>query len=276
MQTEALAGATSSAVHGLTVEDRRGRSQELVLRRYVLVDWLEREPDLAEREAEALVLLEACPIATPVLVAADVDGGELGVPGVLMTRLTGDPPLVAGPTPRQVDRMAALLPTLHATRVPGGSGIRSYHPYDQQRELAPPPWSSDDAMWRRAIELHHRFGPDEAGVSVLVHRDYHPGNVLFTATTGEVSGLVDWVGASLGRPDVDVGHCRFNLVGQRGRAAADRFRDRWLIESGIDRYDPTFDVLAVVGALGSWPTVLSGAERDIEAFMTSALVDVTP
>ncbi len=36
VRAEPLAGATSSAVHGLTVVDRRGRAQELVLRRYVL------------------------------------------------------------------------------------------------------------------------------------------------------------------------------------------------------------------------------------------------
>ncbi len=154
---ETLAGAASSAVHGLTVVDRRSRVHELVLRRYVLQAWLEREPDLAEREAEALVILEPSAVPTPVLVAADVDGAELGAPGVLMTRLPGRPPADPGPSPEQVDRMAALLPVLHATVVPPGSRVRSYRPYDQGLDLAPPPWSTDDAMWQRAIEVHHAF-----------------------------------------------------------------------------------------------------------------------
>jgi len=273
---EPLAGATSSAVHGLTVVDRRGRSQELVLRRYVLADWLEREPDLAEREAEVLVVLESCPIATPVLVAADFDGDELGAPGVLMTRLPGRPSADPGPNPAQVDRLAALLPVLHATRVPGGAGVRTYRPYDQRLDLVPPRWSTDDAMWRRAIELHRAYRADAGSTLVLVHRDYHSGNVLFDRGTGVVSGLVDWANASLGPPDVDVGHCRFNLVGQRGQAEADRFRDRWLLESGRDRYDPTFDVLAVVGALSSWPATRFGAESEVESYVASALADVTP
>ncbi len=110
---------------------------------------------------------------------------------------------------------------------------------------------------------------------MLVHRDYHSGNVLFDPSTGGVSGLVDWANASLGAPDVDVGHCRFNLVGQRGRAEADRFRDRWLTESGRDRYDPTYDLLAVVGGLSGWPATLFGAESSVESFVAAAVAEVT-
>ena len=279
-EAAAMPGATSSAVHGLTVVDRRGRAVELVLRRYVRLDWLAHEPDLAEREAEALVVLEASAVPTPRLVAADVTGAELGAPGVLMARLPGDPPTADGPTPAQVDRMAEVLPVLHATEVPPGVAVRAYRPYDQRLEIVPPPWSTDDAMWRRAIDLHRRSSPsaDDPG-AVFVHRDFHPGNVLFDSIGGRgaehLSGLVDWSNASLGPPDVDVGHCRFNLVGQRGRAEADRFRDRWLTESGRPAYDPTYDVLAVVGALSSWPSQLFGQEREVEAHTAAALAEVT-
>jgi aminoglycoside phosphotransferase (APT) family kinase protein len=279
--SQALAGAASSAVHELTVVDRRGRELALLLRRYVLTDWLAREPDLAEREAEALVVIEGSPLPTPALVAADVTGTELGAPGVLMTRLPGRPPPAPGPSPAQVDGIARLLPVLHETRVPAGSGVRPYRPYDQGRELAPPVWSSDDDVWHRAILLHHAYAGDPADPSaVLVHRDYHSGNVLFdpdagAGTEGQVTGLVDWANASRGLPDVDVGHCRFNLVGQRGRAESDRFRDRWLVAAGRSAYDPTFDVLAVVGALASWPLQLFGQEREVEAFVAAALAEVT-
>ena len=86
-----LAGATSSAVHLVTTTDRRGRAHEHVLRRYVRADWLAREPDLAEREAEALVVVESARLPTPRLIAADVTGERTDVPAVLMTRLAGAP-----------------------------------------------------------------------------------------------------------------------------------------------------------------------------------------
>lgn len=53
-----LPGGTSSAVHALTIAVD-GRVHDVVLRRYVRADWLAAEPDLAEREAEALELLAA-------------------------------------------------------------------------------------------------------------------------------------------------------------------------------------------------------------------------
>jgi aminoglycoside phosphotransferase (APT) family kinase protein len=281
-RAEPLAGATSSAVHALVVRDRRGRSHDLVLRRYVLADWLAREPDLAEREAEVLALLEGCPVPTPRLVSADVTGDDLGVPGVLMTRLPGRTPEAPGPTEEQVDQMAALLPVLHATPVPSGSGLRRYRPYDQDRDLVPPVWSTDDVMWGRAIGIHRSLrdtgsgdSGDPGGSGVLLHRDYHPGNLLLDPASGEVSGLVDWASASRGLPDADVGHCRFNLVARRGRAEADRFRDRWVVDSGRGAYDPRFDITAVVGALGGWPPMTSGPRLEVEAFLAAAVAVVS-
>src|SRR5436305_8261240 len=99
---EALAGGTSSAVHALTIEDAGGRVHELVLRRFVRLDWLAEEPDLAEREATALRLVAGSAAPTPQLVAVAADA-------VLMTRLPGqvewDPPL---------RKLAELLPLINA------------------------------------------------------------------------------------------------------------------------------------------------------------------
>jgi aminoglycoside phosphotransferase (APT) family kinase protein len=71
------------------------------------------------------------------------------------------------------------------------------------------------------------------------HRDFHPGNVLWSG--GEVSGIVDWPSASAGSPDADVGHCRLNLAWQLGMDAADRF----LALCGTE-YHPYWDVVAAL------------------------------
>jgi aminoglycoside phosphotransferase (APT) family kinase protein len=276
----AMPGATSSAVHALDVIDRRGRTQSYVLRRYTRADWLAREPDLAEREAEVLVILEGSAVPTPVLVGADVRGHVTDVPAVLMTRLDGAPIAPAELSRDGLRALAALLPPLHATAVPAGARVRAYRPHGLGRHLDVPSWSTDDRLWARAIAVHRAVQDAGAAPSgdALVHRDYHPGNVLFGAGRegGEapLRGLVDWVNASRGAPDVDVGHCRFNLVGPAGADAADAFRDAWLDASGRDGYDPTFDVVAVVGALGDWPPVLLGTERRIEGFVAAALAEI--
>jgi len=83
----ALEGGTSSAIHALSVEDASGRTHSLVLRRFVRLDWLAEEPDLAEREATALAVAADGQLPTPQLVATDPRGEAAGVPAVLMTRL---------------------------------------------------------------------------------------------------------------------------------------------------------------------------------------------
>lgn len=58
------------------------------------------------------------------------------------------------------------------------------------------------------MEHLRRDAPQYEGV--FLHRDLHPGNVLFDG--GEVSGVVDWVETSWGPADLDVAHCSTALA----------------------------------------------------------------
>lgn len=82
---------------------------------------------------------------------------------------------------------------------------------------------------------------------VFIHRDYHPGNVLWKA--GRLSGVVDWQAASVGPRTVDVFHCRANLIDRFGLAVADRFVEIWKEVSGSD-YHPWAEVVMLVDAMG--------------------------
>jgi aminoglycoside phosphotransferase (APT) family kinase protein len=229
----ALDGGTSSAVHAVDLVDGRA----LVLRRFVRVEWLEQEPDVPAREAAALVALRACALPTPGLVGADPDGLAFGDPAILMTRLPG----AIEWRPRELDgflrRLAALLPAIHATPVPG-SGLGPYRLWLPEAS-SPPAWSARPAMWERAFATFSE--PPPSGPSVFLHRDFHPGNVLWDG--GEVSGVVDWPNACVGVPESDIGYCRNNLARALGLEAADRF----LALCGVEDYDPYWDIVAAVG-----------------------------
>jgi aminoglycoside phosphotransferase (APT) family kinase protein len=260
---QALAGGTSSAVHALRVEAANGERHELVLRRFVRLDWLAEEPDVARREASALRLLGSGILPTPRLVAVDETGAAAGAPAVLMTRLPGDidwdPPVVED----FLRKLAEPLPPLHATRVPAGTQLPDYRSYPL-RMCRAPAWASKPQAWLRAIELLD--APAPTAERLLIHRDYHPGNVLWQH--GRVSGLVDWVNASIGSPWADVGHCRCNLASELGQAAADRFLDLYRTAAGRgDDYHPYWDISAVLGGLDeSVDTAPSPAdERFLEA-----------
>ena len=248
-----MAGATSSAVHELAIETRSGLVHRFVLRRFTDAEWLAREPDLAGREAEALTLVAAVPLPTPRLIAVDARGEECDTPAVLMSRVPGN--LLAAPDDIDgfVRRLAEPVPIIHGTPFPARAAIPDYRPYDVEEarrgELRPPIGARVPAAWERAIEVH--AGPAPAGAEVFLHRDYHPGNVLWRR--GQVVGVVDWVNASRGPADADLGHCRLNLARDFGLDAADRFLAVHRALTGERDYHPYWDIVAAVGMLGDHP-----------------------
>jgi aminoglycoside phosphotransferase (APT) family kinase protein len=238
-------GGTASAVHAVTIDDRGGIRHRLVLRRFVRADWLAEEPDLAEHEAKVLDLLAGTAVSAPRLVAVDPTGEHCDVPAVLMTRVPGrirwSPRDVDGFVRRLVD---AMLP-IHEVAVPKGVALRPFRPYYLGAKLAPPRRTPFPDAWARAIEVH--AGPAPRHDAVFVHRDYHPGNVLWSGP--DVSAVVDWSSASIGAPEVDVAHCRGNLAYAFGIEAAERFLAVYLERTGRDEYDPYWDLQDMVGAL---------------------------
>ena len=81
----------------------------------------------------------------------------------------------------------------------------------------------------------------------FIHRDFHPGNVLWTGDA--VTGIVDWSSASLGSPEADVGHCRINLARHLGYDAAEQFTAIYRERSGRGEYHPYWDLVDAVGML---------------------------
>src|SRR5215218_2248171 len=146
----------------------------------------------------------------PALVAADPDAAVCDVPTLLLARLPGAPPDLAGDPSRLVAGLAAALPPIHAVAGPGPVPLhrRFYDP----EQLVPPAWSDRPALWERAFAVAAGPPPDDR--ACFIHRDYHPGNTLWTG--GRLTGVVDWIGGSRGPPSVDLGHMRVNLAADLG------------------------------------------------------------
>jgi len=239
-----LEGGTSSAVHAVLVQGRDGPPRELILRRFVRREWLAEEPDIAAREAAVLSLLETSGLPVPRLVAVDPDGVHAGAPAVLMTRLPGRIEWQAADLAPYLAKLAAVLPRIHETPLPAAGAPPPYRPYPLEMRR-PPRWATLPEVWQRAMVVHE--GPAPAAGHALIHRDYHPGNVLWVG--GAVSGIIDWPVASVGVPEADVGHCRVNLRGRFGPEAADRFLEAYRAVSGRREYHPYWDIVAALGGL---------------------------
>lgn len=243
-------GGSSSAIHGLRV-DRNGVVETVVLRRYVLEHLNVEEPDLAAREAHVLRRLGACTVPTPQLLAVDPTGHDAGVPTLLMTRVPGRLEWSPADVEPWLRRLAEVLPTIH--EAPIADGVQEFTPYAP--ESWAPPAGIDVALWERALAVFHgpRLDPDR----VFIHRDYHPGNVLWRR--GRVTGVVDWQAASLGPRAADVWHCRGNLIGRFGLEVADRFLEIWQSVTGAG-YHPWTEAVMLVDAIG-WGGRRSPDER---------------
>jgi aminoglycoside phosphotransferase (APT) family kinase protein len=238
----ALRGGTASAVHELTVVTPEGGTRRAVLRRYVRPELNLEEPDMADHEARALRFVAHLDVPTPELLAADTSGDDAGVPAVLMSWLPGSVRWWPPDTERWLTGLAALLPVIHAATLPPPGIIPAYAPYPQASYQLPA-WVRWPRMWERAVEICHQPAP--RGPHVFLHRDFHPGNVLWQRST--VTGVVDWPNASIGPPSADVGHCRANLFSY-GPAAVSRFTRAWQDLTGAT-YNPWADVVTIIGTL---------------------------
>jgi aminoglycoside phosphotransferase (APT) family kinase protein len=232
----------SSAVHLLRVEKSDGGRIPAVLRRYVREDLNAEEPDIAERGARALRFAEAIDVPTPRLLALDPTGAAAGAPSLLMSLLPGRVDWWPTDVETWLGRLAHLLPRIHAASLPPPGRIRPFRPYPQS-SYGPPPWARHPKVWEQAVEIFHGPAPDLP--AVFIHRDFHPGNVLWRR--GKVSGVVDWQSASIGPAAVDVGDCRANLLGF-SREVAERFTQMWEQASGM-AYHPWVDVVTVMDFL---------------------------
>jgi aminoglycoside phosphotransferase (APT) family kinase protein len=225
-----LRNASAAAMHAIDVFDGE-RRHHLVLRRWARTD-VAPDPGVVETECAALALLgsfEGLPV--PRLVAADPTGEAADVPAVLMTRLDGIDMLDPSDVDAFVDGLVHALHCIHAIPVPPDV-LGPYQPWNCAF-TEPPPWSAGPDAWERAIAIAREPLP---GVpTVLCHRDFWPGNVLWHSRT--VSGVVDWTHACNGPAAVDVAHCRENLAMLFGLDVADDFAERYGPVPELARFD---------------------------------------
>jgi aminoglycoside phosphotransferase (APT) family kinase protein len=208
---------SSTAKHVVEIE-RDGSIRRLVLRRYTNRERLASDVwYVPANEAAALRVLEAHGVPAPRLVASDLDAEVLDVPALLETWIAGEPAC----RPRDLDAYLAdaarISIAIHAVDARGS--VPAYEPYYAPEDIQAPEWSNDRAVWEAVREAIS--APPPPARACLIHRDYHPGNVL--SDRGRVTGVVDWATAAWGPPGIDLARMRQNLVWDVGTGPADAF-----------------------------------------------------
>ncbi|MFK8912001.1 alpha/beta fold hydrolase, partial [Streptomyces sp. YS-3] len=209
-----------------------GARRELVLRSFAKPFYRRHAAGLLAREAAVLQLLAGTDVPAPILVAADPQGAYCDHPSLLMTRLEGAVRVDEADLERRIALLAGQLLDIHRIRVAEGERPREYEPWTSADRVRVPQDTARPDLWRRATDVIRQ--PPPAYEGCFLHRDFHPGNVLFSGAGDElrISGVVDWVETSWGPAALDVAHCSTALALLHGTGAAREFVARYTAGGG--------------------------------------------
>lgn len=217
------------------------------------------------QEVEVLTALVRTDLPVPRLIAATDDA-------VLMTKVPGRIELMPDDRDDWLRQMARMLARIHAVAPPA----RAFESWLDSPE--PPGDTTQPVLWRDAIALVAQ--PPPPTPTCFIHRDYQHFNLLWSGD--QLTGVVDWIEACAGPPEVDVGHCRLNLALLFSPEVAERFRELYQVESGR-ALDPWWDVHALLGYGTAWqrflpiqidgraPLDIDGMTARVEALLSISL-----
>ncbi|RSS82273.1 phosphotransferase family protein [Streptomyces sp. WAC06614] len=208
---EALRGGWTSRMRRLDVTGPQG-ARSLVLRSFVTPFYVRHAPAMLAREAAVLRLLRGTEVPAAEFLALDAEAAHCDHPSLLMSALPGEVRIdPQGAAPR-AGLLARMLVAVHALEVAPADRPRTYEAWTAPDRVRVPAATARPELWRRAVDVIRREPP--AYRPRFLHRDFHPGNVLFTGTGPalRISGVVDWVETSWGPADLDVAHCSTTLA----------------------------------------------------------------
>ena len=225
----------------------------LVLRRYVN-KFVNELPMAIASEVQALTAARAVlGDVVPEPVAHDVTGARAGCPSLIMTYLPGNPVI------HEIDlrKIVEPLTLLHAQAAP--KDFPQYRHWFDSDRLTIPKWTKRPETWTELIDAVG--GGEPSAQHVFLHRDYHPGNLLWE--NGGLSGIVDWPSSCGGPRGIDVAHTRGNLALVDGVGAAEQFlrtyrqfvpsydHDAWWDVADLLSFDSDFAGVMAFNAFGA-------------------------
>ncbi|MFD7648378.1 phosphotransferase family protein [Streptomyces albidoflavus] len=245
---------------GWTSEMRRldlcgpGGRRSLVLRSFVKPFFVRHAEGLLTREATVLRLLGDTDVPASTLAAVDATAQYCDHPSLLMSLLPGTVRLGNAGADDRAELLARQLVRIHQLPVTAQQRPRAYQAWASPERVTLPAATDRPELWQRAVDVIRQEPPAYQGC--FLHRDFHPGNVLFTGTDGDpqISGVVDWVETSWGPADLDVAHCSTALALLHGVPAGMRFADRYVAAGGTLAEDGTAHLYwRLLDALGFAP-----------------------
>lgn len=244
-----LEGGVSADVVRVTYRDGTGAVRPVVLRRLGGATFKEhgRETVAVEHDVLAALAVRGFEVARPLHLHRDDAESS---PVLALEWVEGSTDVATDELPDAPGQMADFLARLHDVDPDelGGVGIeRLEDPRTAIVEYLP-----DDAVGaavRGALESGSAPTPD--GPLAIVHGDFWPGNVLWSA--GRLRAVIDWEDVRIGDPLADLACARVELRCAFGEHAQDDFTSRYLGARAIRVDIPALDALPL------WDAYVSAA-----------------
>ena len=222
--------AYTNQVEILDALDSDGARIRLVVKR--LTD--SRDAKRAAAEFHALQIARQHGVPAPKPLFLDSTGELLGLPGIITAFAPGKQVML----PRDVESWAAgfarILLKIHAISPSVGESARLYDGREIGLYFLTGHWPEtnsghplSDAIFDTVRELSPGIATTARS---LLHVDFWPGNVLWHR--GEITAVLDWDGAAVGDPALDVANFRMEMHLRGIRAAADLFLQTYEAEAG--------------------------------------------
>ncbi|MER6127941.1 aminoglycoside phosphotransferase family protein [Streptomyces sp. NPDC001795] len=267
-----LRGGWTSQMRRLDIEGRGG-PYSLVLRSFLKPFFVKHALGLLMREADILRLLADTTVPAARLRAVDAAATYCDHPSLLMSLLPGTVRLDETDVERKAELLARQMVAIHGLVVPEEDRPRTYQAWTSPERVRIPDGTARPELWQRAVDVIRREPP--AYRPCFLHRDFHPGNVLFTGNGADltITGVVDWVETSWGPADLDVAHCSTAVALLHGADAGMRLADHYLAAGGTLSDDPAAHLYwRLLDALAFAPD----AEKVAEPWRELGRRDLTP
>ncbi|MFI0816133.1 phosphotransferase family protein [Streptomyces sp. NPDC021098] len=269
---ERLRGGWTSEMRRLRISGP-GTPRWLVLRSFIKPFFAQAAEGLLTREADILRLLAETDVPVAAFKGVDATAAHCDHPSLLMSLLPGTVRLDEEEAGPRAELLARQLLAIHRVRVPAATRPRVYEAWTSPELVRLPESTGRPDVWRRAVDIIRRDPP--AYQPCFLHRDFHPGNVLFSGHGSglEITGVVDWVETSWGPADLDVAHCSTAHALLYGAQEGMRFAERYRASGGVLDEDPAAHLYwRVLDALGFAPD----AEKVAGPWQELGREDLTP
>ncbi len=222
--------AYTNQVQVLEALSPEGSRVRLVVKR--LTD--SRDPDRATAEYHALRIAREHGVPVPKPLFLDSTGEILGLPGIVTTFVPGRQ--ISNPV--DVSSWAAkfvrILLQIHTISLTVGERRSLYDGKEIGLYFLTDHWPETNSGHPLSEAIYDTVRELSPGIATtarsLLHVDFWPGNVLWHR--GEIAALLDWDGAAVGDPALDVANFRMEMHLRGVKGAADLFLQSYEAEAG--------------------------------------------